>query len=460
MAKKITVLGTGYVGLVSSVGLADFGNTVVGVDLREDIVNRLNEGHPTIFELGLEEYLARNIEAGRLSFSTDGTSAIREAEIVFLAVGTPPAADGHADLSQVEDAARSIADNLTSYKVIVTKSTVPVGTNRRVREIIAERSRQKAGEGFSVVSNPEFLREGKAIQDFFHPDRVVLGYEDARAREYMEDVYRSLNLIQTPFVWCNLETAELIKYASNAFLATKITFINQMANLAEAADADIHMIAKSMGMDGRISSKFLHPGPGYGGSCFPKDTRAIAATGDEFGIDMSVIKEVIRANEAQKVITVKKLIELMGKQPSGQTVAVLGLAFKAETDDVRESPALEIVRELLIAGAKVRAYDPEGMDNFRTALLGEGPFGGKLDPDRRDAVAQAVATGITYCDDEFAALTGADAAIIVTEWNNFRNLDLERAAALMSGHILFDARNVLDRVRAEEAGFTYRGVGR
>lgn len=460
MAKRITVLGTGYVGLVSSVGLADFGNTVTGVDLRTDIVERLNEGHPTIFEIGLEEYLRRNLEAGRLSFSADGPAAIREAEIIFLAVGTPPAEDGHADLSQVEDAARSIADNLNGYKVVVTKSTVPVGTNRRVREIIAERAGVTFGEGFSVVSNPEFLREGKAVQDFFHPDRIVLGYEDARAREYMEDVYRSLYLIQTPFVWCNLETAELIKYASNAFLATKITFINQMANLAEATGADIHLIAKSMGMDGRISPKFLHPGPGYGGSCFPKDTRAIAATGDQYGVDMSVIKEVIRANESQKIVTVGKLVRLMGGSPSGRSIAVLGLAFKAETDDVRESPALEIVRELLIEGATVRAYDPEATENFKTALLGEGPFGGKLESSRRERIEKAAAERMVYCENEFDALSGVDAAIIVTEWNNFRNLDLARAASVMTGNVLFDARNVLDPTAAREHGFTYAGVGR
>jgi UDPglucose 6-dehydrogenase len=281
MAKKIAVLGTGYVGLVSSVGLADFGNNVTGVDLREDIVDTLNSGRPTIYEIGLDSYLQRNLEAGRLSFTTDGDGAIADADIIFFAVGTPPRADGHADLSQVEAAARQVAGQLTGYKVVVTKSTVPVGTNRKIQQIIAETSGQTPGTGFSVVSNPEFLREGKAVQDFFHPDRIVLGYEDDRAREYMEDVYRALYLIETPFVWCNLETAELIKYASNAFLATKITFINQMANLAEATGADIHTIARSMGMDGRISPKFLHPGPGYGGSCFPKDTKAVAATGDE-----------------------------------------------------------------------------------------------------------------------------------------------------------------------------------
>lgn len=460
MAKQITVLGTGYVGLVSSVGLADFGNTVTGVDLRKDIVDTLQSGTPTIYEIGLEDYLQRNLEAGRLSFTTDGDAAIADADIVFIAVGTPPGPDGHADLSQVKAAARSVGENLNGYKVVVTKSTVPVGTNRVVQGIIAETSGTAPGEGFSVVSNPEFLREGKAVQDFFHPDRIVLGCEDPRAREYMEDVYRALYLIQTPFVWCNLETAELIKYASNAFLATKITFINQMANLAEATGADIHTIAMSMGMDGRISPKFLHPGPGYGGSCFPKDTKAIAATGDEYGVDMSVIKEVIRANDEQKSITARKLLRLIGGSGEDRTVGVLGLAFKAETDDVRESPAIDIVQELLLDGAHVRVFDPEAMENFKAAVVGEGPFGGDLSTDLQERIAEAAAARLTYCRDEFHALEGADAAIIVTEWNAFRNIDLERATALMRGRVIFDARNVLDPDNARERGFTYAGVGR
>ncbi len=460
MAKSITVLGTGYVGLVSSVGLADFGNSVTGVDLRKDIVETLQSGTPTIYEIGLEDYLQRNLEAGRLSFTTDGPAAIRDADIVFIAVGTPPGSDGHADLSQVEAAARSVAKNLTGYKVVVTKSTVPVGTNRRVQEIIAAESGQVPGEGFSVVSNPEFLREGKAVQDFFHPDRIVLGCEDERARGYMEDVYRALYLIQTPFVWCNLETAELIKYASNAFLATKITFINQMANLAEATGADIHTIARSMGMDGRISPKFLHPGPGYGGSCFPKDTKAVAATGDEYGVDMSVIKEVIRSNDEQKSLTAKKLLRLMGGSASEKTVAVLGLAFKAETDDVRESPAIDIVQELLLDGAHVRVFDPEAVENFKAALVGEGPFGGGLNSDLREKIEEAAAERLSYCRDEFRALEGADALIIVTEWNAFRNLNLERTKALMKGQVIFDARNVLDPERVRALGFSYAGVGR
>ncbi len=437
MAKRIAVIGTGYVGLVSSVGLADFGNHVTGVDLRSDIVESLNAGKPTIFEIGLEEYLQRNLASGRLSFTTSAARTIQDADIVFFAVGTPPAEDGSADLSYIESAARSVGENLNGYKVVVTKSTVPVGTNRKIRNIIAEVSGQEPGKGFSVASNPEFLREGKAVQDFFHPDRIVIGWEDEKAREYMEDVYRALYLIQTPFVWCNLETAELIKYASNAFLATKITFINQMANLAEVTGADIHLIARSMGMDGRISPKFLHPGPGYGGSCFPKDTQAVAATGDEYGVDMSVIKEVIRGNRRQKEITAEKFIALAGGV-AGKTIAVLGLAFKAETDDVRESPALEIVSRLVREGAVVQAYDPEAAESFRSVFPGS----------------------ICYCEDEFAALSGADAMIILTEWNSFRNLDLERTASVMKGRVIFDARNLLDPERVRRMGFTNAGIGR
>jgi UDPglucose 6-dehydrogenase len=318
--------------------------------------------------------------------------------------------------------------------VIVTKSTVPVGTNAWIKELLRERT----GNGnFSVVSNPEFLREGRAIQDFFHPDRVVIGYEEERARAYMEDVYRALYLIQTPMVWCNLETAELIKYASNAFLATKITFINQMAQLAEAVGGDVHAIAKTMGMDGRISSKFLHPGPGYGGSCFPKDTKAIAATGDEYAVDMSLIKEVIRSNEKQKEWVADKLARMLGGLED-KRVAVLGLAFKSETDDIRESPAITIVDRLLSGGASVHVHDPKAMQNFRL-LFGER---------------------VSYFDNEFETLEGVDALIIATEWNEYRNLDLVRAKSAMRGDVLLDARNVLDHEAAQEAGFQYAGVGR
>ncbi len=443
MAKNIAVIGTGYVGLVSSVGLSDFGNYVTAVDVNPEIVEKLNRGIPTIYELGLEDYLRRNLESGRLEFTADIDRAIRNAEIVFLAVGTPQSENGEADLSQVEQAVGSVAKNLNGFKVVVCKSTVPVGTNRWVKGRLSELTGESA-EGpdpaFAVVSNPEFLREGKAVQDFFHPDRLVLGYEAPKAREYMEDVYRALNLIHVPMVWCGLETAELIKYASNAFLATKITFINQMATLAEAAGADIHVIAHSMGMDGRISPKFLHPGPGFGGSCFPKDTRALVSTGDSYGVDMSLVREVISANEHMKGLVVNRLLKMAGGAGAlkGKVAAVLGLAFKAETDDIRESPAITIVQRLLDEGAEVQVHDPEALDNFKK-LFGDE---------------------IRYFEHEFDALKGADALLIATEWNEYRNLDLERAKAEMRGNLIMDARNVLEPEKARSFGFAYKGVGR
>ncbi len=433
MSKKICVIGTGYVGLIASVGLSDFGNEITGVDINKEKVDMLNKGVSPIYEPGVERYLKRNLESGRLTFSSDVAGAIREAEVVFIAVGTPPKENGEADLSFVENVVQSIAENLNSCKIIVTKSTVPVGTNRWIKKKLEELA---PGKEFDVVSNPEFLREGKATQDFFHPDRTVIGYETERAKEVMFEVYRSLNLISVPFVWCSLETAELIKYASNAFLATKITFINQMANLAETVGADIHVISKTMGMDGRISPKFLHPGPGYGGSCFPKDTMAVVQTGDAYGVDMSVIRCVIEANDRQKDRMVEKLKKLAGTL-NGKTIAVLGLAFKAETDDIRDTPAFNIVEGILKEGAEIQAHDPQAMDNFA-----------KIYPD------------IQYCHSEFDALKGADALVLVTEWNEYRNLNLEKAKKLMKGNIILDTRNLLDAKLAHERGFVYEGVGR
>ena len=433
MSNKICVIGTGYVGLIASVGLADFGNEVVGVDIDKKKVEMLNKAVSPIYEPGVEKYLKRNLDSGRLVFSSEIEKSIREANVVFIAVGTPPKENGEADLSIIENVVKTIADNLNTYKVIVTKSTVPAGTNRWIKNTIAA----LAPEGkFDVVSNPEFLREGRAVQDFFHPDRTVIGYESEKAREVMFEVYRALNLISVPFVWCSLETAELIKYASNAFLAAKITFINQMANLAEVIGADIHDIAKTMGMDGRISSKFLHPGPGYGGSCFPKDTQAIVQTGDKYGVDMSLIRCVIEANEKQKERMLYKLERLLGSF-KGKTVAVLGLAFKSETDDIRETPALALVEGLLKNQAEVRAHDPQAMENFS-----------RIYPD------------IQYCGNEFEAVTGADALVFVTEWNQYRNINLEKVKKLMKGNIILDTRNLLDPHIAKELGFIYEGVGR
>lgn len=439
MAQNITVIGTGYVGLVSAVGLADFGNTVTGVDIDAHKVERLSRGEEVIYEHGLRDYLHRNLASERLKFSTDIRASVAASDIVFIAVGTPESDDGSADLSYIERAISDIAAALSGFTVIVTKSTVPVGTNRWIGEEIRKQAPQA---DFAVVSNPEFLREGKAVQDFFHPDRLVIGYEEAteqgnKARELMEDVYRALYLIETPIVWCALETAELIKYASNAFLATKITFINQMANLAEACGADIHAVAKTMGMDGRISPKFLHPGPGYGGSCFPKDTKAVVSTGNRFGVQMSLIEEVIRANERQKELTADKLKRMLG-DPAGKQVAVLGLAFKAETDDVRDSPAITVVGMLRSWGARVQAHDPEAIENF----------------------SKLFADGVSFYENEFEALKDADALIVLTEWNVYRNLDLEKAREVMRGTIILDSRNALDPDEARRLGFTYKGVGR
>ncbi len=429
----ITVIGTGYVGLVAAVGLADFGNRVVGADINEEKIAQLKNGVPPIYEPGIEEYLKRNLSSGRLTFTADVDVAVRGADVVFLAVGTPPKEDGSADLSYLESAADTIADNTKGYTVVVTKSTVPVGTNRALQKRIHERN---PDADIDVVSNPEFLREGRAVQDFFHPDRTVIGTESERAREVIRTVYRTLNLISVPFVWCGLETAELIKYASNAFLATKITYINQMANLAEAVGADIHAVAKSMGMDGRISSKFLHPGPGYGGSCFPKDTKAVVKTGEEAGVDMSLIKSVIEANEKQKKRITLILAEMMGPL-QGKTVAVLGLTFKSETDDIRDSPSLTVVSDILAAGALVRAHDPQGMTNFKASI-----------PE-------------TQClETSYDALDGADALVLMTEWNEYRSLDLSVAADRMKGRVILDARNLLDPDIARELGFHYRGIGR
>lgn len=433
MSKKICVIGTGYVGLIASVGLSDFGNEIVGVDIDDAKVDMLNKGISPIYEPGVERYLKRNLESGRLTFSTDIAGSIQDSEVIFIAVGTPPKDNGEADLSFVESVVKSIADNLNNYKVIVTKSTVPVGTNRWIKKKMGEYA---PGKDFDVISNPEFLREGKATQDFFHPDRTVIGYESEQSKEVMFEVYRSLNLISVPFVWCSLETAELIKYASNAFLATKITFINQMANLAETVGADIHTIAKTMGMDGRISSKFLHPGPGYGGSCFPKDTMAVVQTGDKFGIDMSLIRSVIEANDMQKDRMVEKLEKLVGDF-SGKTITVLGLAFKAETDDIRDTPAFNLVDGILKRGANIQAHDPQAMDNFS-----------KLYPQ------------IQYCHSEFDALKGADALVLVTEWNEYRNLNLDKVKEMMKGNIILDTRNLLDGDLVKEKGFIYEGVGR
>ena len=433
MSTRIAVIGTGYVGLISAVGLADFGNTVIGADIDESKIRRLQSGEPLIYEPGLAEYLRKNLDSGRLSFTSDIGEAVRSTAVVFNTVGTPPLADGEVDLSQVYSVVDIIRENLSGYKTIVTKSTVPVGTNRE----ISRRLRQSADPAqFDVVSNPEFLREGKAVQDFFHPDRIVIGCQTEKARSMMSEIYRPLYLIERPFVWCGIETAELIKYASNAFLATKVTFINQIANLCEEVGADVHTVARAIGMDGRIGPKFLHPGPGYGGSCLPKDTAALVKTGERHGIAMSVVQEVILANQRQSQRIAVKLERRLGSL-GGKTIAVLGLAYKAETDDVRDSPALRIIRELIDRGASVQAHDPQAVENCR-----------RLFPQVR------------FGKDPFEAVRQADGLILATEWNEYRNLDLAKVKELMRGDSIVDARNLLDPVRAQAAGFHYQGVGR
>jgi UDPglucose 6-dehydrogenase len=434
MSTRIAVIGTGYVGLVSAVGLADFGNTVIGADIDEQKIHRLQGGEPVIYEPGLTEYLRKNLDSGRLSFTSDVSGAIRSAAVVFNTVGTPPLPDGEVDLSQVYRVVDAIRKNLEGYKTIVTKSTVPVGTNRLIQQRLLQ-SAERAQ--FDVVSNPEFLREGKAVQDFFHPDRIVIGCESEKARSVMSEIYRPLYLIERPFVWCGIETAELIKYASNAFLATKVTFINQIANLCEEVGADVHTVARAMGMDGRIGSKFLHPGPGYGGSCLPKDTAALVKTGERHGAELSIVREVILANQRQSSRIVAKMEKALGSL-RGKNVAVLGLAYKAETDDIRDSPALLIIKELLERGASVQAHDPKAIESCR-----------KLLP-----------SGVRFAGDAFEAVTQADGLILATEWNEYRNIDLAKVKALMRGSCIVDARNVLDPERARSAGFHYRGVGR
>lgn len=438
---NITMIGTGYVGLVSGACLADFGNTVTCVDTDEAKIARLQRGEIPIFEPGLEEVVARNVTSGRLSFGTGIQAAVRDCEVVFIAVGTPPADDGSADLSYVESAARGIGKAMSGYRVVVDKSTVPIGTGRRVRGWIEEElALRGVAHAFDVVSNPEFLREGTAVYDFLHPDRVVLGIESERARETMRGIYRVLYLNETPFIETGLESAELIKYASNAFLAVKITFINEIANLCERVGADVKAVAIGMGKDGRIGSKFLHPGPGYGGSCFPKDTKALADIARKADSPVRVVEAAMAANEYQKLRMVEKVEEALGDL-NGKTLAVLGLAFKQNTDDMRESPAIAIIEGFAERGARMRAFDPKAMEEAKWRFAGIG--------DR-----------ITYCIDEYGTMEGADALIILTEWNQFRNLDLKRAKSLLRSPFFFDFRNLYERSELEALGFRYSAVGR
>ncbi len=433
---KIAMIGTGYVGLVSGVCFSDFGHEVVCVDTSADKIAKLQSGEVPIYEPGLDIVMARNVAAGRLRFSTDTTDAVDGADAVFIAVGTPTRrGDGHADLTYVMAAAEDVARALTGYAVVVTKSTVPVGTNRRVADVIRQ---TRPDADFDVASNPEFLREGAAIEDFMKPDRVVVGVETDRAKQVMGEIYRPLFLRDFPIIYTDLESAELIKYAANAFLATKISFINEIAGLCERVGADVKSVAKGMGMDGRIGNKFLHAGPGYGGSCFPKDTSALARIGQEHGMPMRITETVILVNDAVKRRMLDKVMELCDGTVNGKQILVLGVTFKPNTDDMRDAPALTIVPALVGAGAKVRIVDPQG---------------------KREG--EALLPGASWHEDPYEAAIDAEAIIILTEWNEFRALDLSRLAGVMASSKMADLRNIYDEADAVAAGFTdYASVGR
>ncbi len=433
---RIAMIGGGYVGLVSGACFAEFGIEVAVVEADRAKLAALQAGRMPIYEPGLESLVASNVAAGRLSFGDDIDAAVAEAEAVFIAVGTPTRrGDGHADLSYVFAAAEQVARALDHYAVIVTKSTVPVGTGRKVAEIVRA---TRPDLDFDIASNPEFLREGSAIGDFMRPDRVVIGTDSERAREVLRRLYRPLYLIETPIVFTGLETAELIKYAANAFLAMKVTFINEMADLAEAVGADVHDIARGIGLDGRIGRKFLHPGPGFGGSCLPKDTLALVRTAQEHHAPTRLIETVVAVNEARKASMASRIISACGGSVRGKRIAVLGLTFKPETDDMREAPSLSIVPRLVENGAIVTAYDPEGMEQAKPLLP----------------------PSVAYAADALAAAQGADALVVITEWNEFRAISPERLRAAMAGDVVVDLRNVWDPVAMRRAGFRYSSIGR
>ncbi|MDQ4420925.1 UDP-glucose/GDP-mannose dehydrogenase family protein [Sphingobium sp. DEHP117] len=432
---RITMIGSGYVGLVSGACFADFGHDVVCVDKDKSKIDALLGGKIPIFEPGLDHLVASNVAAGRLTFTTDLAEGVKDADAVFIAVGTPSRrGDGHADLSYVYGAAKEIAEAITGFTVIVDKSTVPVGTGDEVERIIRAAN---PNADFAVVSNPEFLREGAAIDDFKRPDRVVIGGDDPRALEVMRQIYRPLALGRSPIIEMSRRGAELTKYAGNAFLATKITFINEIADLCEKVGADVQDVARGIGLDNRIGSKFLHAGPGYGGSCFPKDTLALLKTSQDYDAPQRIVEAVVAVNDNRKRAMGRKVIAACGGDVRGKTIAVLGLTFKPNTDDMRDSPAIAVVQTLQDAGATVRAYDPEGMDQ-----------------------AKLVLDNVTYCTNSYETMDGADALVIVTEWDAFRALDLDRVKGLLKQPILVDLRNVYPREMAEKAGFRYSAVGR
>ena len=432
---RVAMIGTGYVGLVSGACFSEFGLDVICVDKDENKIASIKKGVMPIYEPGLDDLVENNIKAGRLGFTTDLASAVKDAKAVFIAVGTPTRrGGGHADLSYVYAAAEEIADAMDGYTVVVTKSTVPVGTGDEVERIIRKR---RPDADFDVVSNPEFLREGSAISDFTHPDRVVIGTESARAKEVMRELYRPLSLIEAPIVFTSRVSSELIKYAANTFLATKITFINEIADLCEKVDADVHDVARGIGLDGRIGKKFLHAGPGYGGSCFPKDTMALVHTARDVGAPLSIVEAVVEVNAKRKASMVDRVTKACGGSLKGKTIAVLGLTFKPNTDDMRDSPSLDIVPAIIAAGATVRAFDPEGMDE-----------------------AKSMIEGVEWCDETYCTMENADALVIITEWNAFRGLDLERVKKTMNAPVMVDLRNIYEPTEMYEAGFDYYCIGR
>ena len=435
---NISVIGTGYVGLVTGACFAEFGIRVTCVDKDAAKIARLEAGEIPIFEPGLEEIVRRNVQAGLLHFTTDAERAVQDSLVIFIAVPTPPSPDGSTDLSYVDQVARTIGEHLDGYKVVVTKSTVPVKTAERVRKIITD-SAAHAGRGdvrCSVASNPEFLREGSAVEDFLRPDRVVIGAEDPEAIAILKDLYKPLNLIEVPFVITNVATAELIKYASNAFLATKISFINEISALCEAVGADVHDVSRAMGLDGRIGRKFLHPGPGYGGSCFPKDTLSLVQFSREFGVEQRIVSATVAANSAQRERMVVKVEQMVGGV-KGKTIGVLGLSFKPNTDDVRDSPAVWVAQELLKRGAHLRCFDPQAMENAAREL-----------------------DGAVFCEDPYDTAKGCDALLFLTEWNQFRKLDLALLKERLRQPVIVDMRNICEPQEMKRLGFRYTGVGR
>ena len=433
---NIVVIGTGYVGLVSGACFSEFGFSVTCVDKDAAKITALKQGIIPIYEPGLDDLVKRNYSAGRLTFTTDLGPAVQAADAVFIAVGTPTRrGDGHADLSFVFAAAEEVAGHLTGYTAVVTKSTVPVGTGKQVEQVIRTAN---ASADFDIASNPEFLREGSAIGDFMRPDRVVVGVQNDRAKDVMRQLYRPLYLIEKPVLFTDLETAELIKYAANAFLAVKISYINQMADLCEKVGANVHDVAKGMGLDNRIGSKFLHPGPGYGGSCFPKDTLALVKTAESYDSPVSIVSEVVAYNQARKNAMAARVQTAFSGDVKGRKIAVLGLAFKPETDDMRESPSIEIITALSEAGAQISAYDPAAMEEAKHLL-----------PDT-----------ISFADSAQACLDGADGAVVVTEWNEFRALTPQLFAQLMAGNVLVDLRNIYAPDQMQEVGLNYLSIGR